>query len=93
MHRKFKSGYFHNNNIKYNLFEISKTKMIKMKLDENDKLTKVSSKNIYNVSVSHEKEKELNHRDNSYKLSNCDYYYTTNDYYDNDYDNDYDYDY
>lgn len=89
MHRKFKSGYFHNNNIKYNKFEISKTKMIKMKLDENDKLTKVSSKNIYRVAVSNEQVKELNHRDNSYKLTNCDYYYTNNDYSDEDYDEDY----
>ena len=34
MFRKFKSGYFHNNNIKYNKFEYGKTKMIKIELDE-----------------------------------------------------------
>jgi hypothetical protein len=62
--------------------------MIKMKLDENDKLTKVSSKNIYSVSVSNEKKKELNQRDNNYKLTNCDYYYTTDDYYSYDYEYD-----
>jgi hypothetical protein len=91
MYRKFKSGYFHNNNIKYNQFEYKKTKMIKMELDENNKLRKVSSKNIYNVSVSHEKAKELAHRDNLYKLTDCDYYYCDNycDY--NDYNYNYDY--
>ena len=94
MHRKFKSGIFHNNNIKYNKFEYSKTKMIKIELDEYNNLTKISSKNIYNVSVSNEKAKELAHRDNSYKLTDCDYYYCDNydydynDYYYNDY-NDY----
>ena len=87
MHRKFKSGYFHNNNIKYNKFEISKTKMIKMKLDEFDTLTKVSSKNIYVVSVSNQKQKELAHRDNNYKLTNDDF--SDDDYYD--YSDDYDY--
>jgi hypothetical protein len=74
MHRKFKSGYFHNNNIKYNKFEMSKTKMITMKLDDYENLSKVSSKNIYNVSVSNEKKKELNHRNNNYKITNDDYY-------------------
>jgi predicted glutamine amidotransferase len=70
MHRKFKSGYFHNNNIKYNKFKNLKTKMINMEKDE--------FKNIYNVS----KEKEMANRDNSYKLTNDDYYY--NDYSDDD---------
>jgi hypothetical protein len=74
MHRKFKSGYFHNNNIKYNKFKNLKTKMITMEKDE--------FKNIYNVSVSNEKEKEMSHRDNSYKLTNDDYY--NYDYSDND---------
>jgi hypothetical protein len=63
MHRKFKSGYFHNNNIKYNKFKNLKTKMINMEKDE--------FKNIYNVS----KEKEMANRDNSYKLTINDYNY------------------
>ena len=63
MHRKFKSGYFHNNNIKYNKFKNLKTKIINMEKDE--------FKNIYNVS----KEKEMTNRNNSYKLTNDDYYY------------------
>ena len=73
MFRKFKSGYFHNNNIKYNKFEYAKTKMIKMELDEYEKLTKVSSKNIYNYSVSNRTNKILNHRDNNYKITNDDF--------------------
>ena len=73
MFRKFKSGYFHNNNIKYNKFEYTKTKMIKMKLDEDEKLTKVSSKNIYNCSVSNRTKKMLNHRDNNYKITDDDF--------------------
>jgi hypothetical protein len=52
---------------------MSKTKMITMKLDDYDNLSKVSSKNIYNVSVSNEKKKELNHRHNNYKITNDDY--------------------
>jgi hypothetical protein len=74
MFRKFKSGYFHNNNIKYNKFEFKKTKMIEMELDEDEKLRKNSSKNIYNYSVSNETRKMLNHRNNSYKITNDDYY-------------------
>jgi hypothetical protein len=70
----FKSGYFHNNNIKYNKFELTKTKMINMKLDEDEKLVKHSSKNIYKYSVSNETTKMLNHRDNSYRLTEEDYY-------------------
>ena len=73
MFRKFKSGYFHNNNIKYNKFEYTKTKMIKMELDEDEKLTKVSSKNIYDYSVSNRTKKMLNHRDNNYKITNYDF--------------------
>jgi hypothetical protein len=72
MHRKFKSGYFHNNNIKYNKFKNLKTKIINMEKDE--------FKNIYNVS----KEKEMTNRNNSYKLTNDDYYYN----YDYDYSDD-----
>lgn len=83
MFRKFKSGYFHNNNIKYNRYEFTKTKMIKMELDENEKLRKTSSKNIYDFSASNATKKMLSHRDNSYKLTEDDYY--TNDYYDDDY--------
>jgi hypothetical protein len=90
MYRKFKSGYFHNNNIKYNQFEYTKTKMIKMELDENNNLRKVSSKNIYDVSVSNEMQKNLSHKDNTYKITNDDYY----DYLNDDYDiNDDDYDF
>jgi len=47
--------------------------MINMEKNEYDNLSKVSSKNIYSVSVSNEKEKEMSHRDNSYKLTNDDY--------------------
>jgi hypothetical protein len=57
--------------------------MINMEKDEYDNLSKVSSKNIYNVSVSNEKEKEMSHRDNNYKLTNDDYnddyYYCSDD--------------
>ena len=74
MFRKFKSGYFHNNNIKYNKFELTKTKMIRMIIDEDEKLKKYSSKNIYNYSVSNETTKMLNHRDNNYKINYDDYY-------------------
>lgn len=74
MFRKFKSGYFHNNNIKYNKFELTKTKMIRMIIDEDEKIKKNSSKNIYNYSVSNETTKMLNHRDNNYKISYDDYY-------------------
>ena len=74
MYRKFKSGYFHNNNIKYNMFEYSKTKMINMELDDNNNLIKKSSKNIYNVSVSQKTKKMLAHRDNKYKITDDDYY-------------------
>ena len=74
MFRKFKSGYFHNNNIKYNRFEYTKTKMIKMELDEDEKLRKINSKNIYIFSVSNATKKMLAHRDNNYKLSDDDYY-------------------
>lgn len=81
MFRKFKSGYFHNNNIKYNRYEFSKTKMIKMELDEDEKMKKTSSKNIYNFAVSNATKKMLAHRNNSYKLTDDDYY--SNDY--NDY--------
>jgi hypothetical protein len=87
MYRKFKSGYFHNNNIKYNQFEYKKTKMIKIKLDENNKLRKISSKNIYDISVSNEMEKTLSHRNNNYKITNDDYYYLN----DNDYNDDFNY--
>jgi len=73
MFRKFKSGYFHNNNIKYNKYEFTKTKMIKMELDEYEKLTKVSSKNIYDYSVSNRTKKNLNHRDNNYKITDDDF--------------------
>jgi arsenate reductase-like glutaredoxin family protein len=73
MFRKFKSGYFHNNNIKYNRYEFTKTKMIKMELDEYEKLTKVSSKNIYSCSVSNRTKKMLNHRDNNYKITDDDF--------------------
>jgi hypothetical protein len=48
--------------------------MIEMELDEDEKLRKNSSKNIYNYSVSNETRKMLNHRDNSYKITNDDYY-------------------
>lgn len=73
MHRKFKAGYFHNNNIKYNKLEYSKTKMIEMKIDE-DNIIKTNSKNIYNCSVSNATKKMLAHRDNKYKISDEDYY-------------------
>ncbi len=68
MFRKFKSGYFHN--IKNNKFEFAKTKMVKMELDEYEKLTKVSSNIIYNYSVFNRTKKILNHRDNNYKITN-----------------------
>lgn len=85
MHRKFKSGYFHNNNIKYNKFKNLKTKMINMEKDEYENICKVSSKNIYSVSVSNEKEKEMSHRDNRYKLTDDDYNDDYNDCSDDDY--------
>jgi hypothetical protein len=83
MFRKFKSGYFHNNNIKYNKFELKKTKMIMMELDEDEKLRKYNTKNIYNYSVSNSTTKMLEHRDNYYKITNDDYNdeYDYNDYY------------
>jgi hypothetical protein len=81
MFRKFKSGYFHNNNIKYNKFELKKTKMIKMELDEDEKLRKYNTKNIYNYSVSNSTTKMLEHRDNNYKITNDDYNDEYNDYY------------
>jgi hypothetical protein len=83
MFRKFKSGYFHNNNIKYNKFELKKTKMIMMELDEDEKLRKYNTKNIYNYSVSNSTTKMLEHRDNNYKITNDDYNdeYDYNDYY------------
>jgi hypothetical protein len=84
MFRKFKSGYYHNNNIKYNKFEYGKTKMIRIELDENEKLRKINSKNIYRVAVSNSTMKELAHRDNHYKITNDDYY-NDEDY--NDYEN------
>jgi len=79
MFRKFKCGYFHNNNIKYNKFELKKTKMIMMELDEDEKLRKYNTKNIYNYSVSNSTTKMLEHRDNNYKITNDEYDY--NDYY------------
>jgi len=85
MYRKFKSGYFHNNNIKYNKFEFAKTKMIHMKLDDLNNLTKSSSKNIYSFSESNETRKMLAHRDNSYKLTDDDYYYVDSHYLEDDY--------
>jgi hypothetical protein len=85
MYRKFKSGYFHNNNIKYNKFEFAKTKMINMKLDDLNNLTKSSSKNIYSFSESNETRKILAHRDNSYKLTDDDYYYVDSHYLEDDY--------
>lgn len=90
MYRKFKSGYFHNNNIKYNQFEYTKTKMIKMELDENNNLRKVSSKNIYDVSVSNETQKNLSRKDNTYKITNDDYYdFNDDDFNDDDFNDDY----
>jgi hypothetical protein len=83
MFRKFKSGYFYNNNIKYNKFELKKTKMIEMKLDENEKMRKYNTKNIYKISISNSTTKMLEHRDNNYKITNDDYNdeYDYNDYY------------
>lgn len=83
MFRKFKSGYFHNNNIKYNKFEFGKTKMIRIELDENEKMRKINSKNIYNYSVPNSMTKQLEHRDNYYKITNEDY--DDEDYDDEDY--------
>ena len=74
MFRKFKSGYYHNNNIKYNKFDLVKTKMIRVISNENEIIKKYSSKNIYNYSVSNKTTKLLNHRDNNYKITNDDYY-------------------
>ena len=85
MFRKFKSGYYHNNNIKYNKFEYGKTKMIRIELDENEKMRKINSKNIYRVAISNSMTKQLEHRDNYYKITNEDYYD------DEDYYNDYEY--
>jgi hypothetical protein len=54
-----------------------------MELDEDEKLRKYNTKNIYNYSVSNSTTKMLEHRDNYYKITNDDYNdeYDYNDYY------------
>jgi hypothetical protein len=64
--------------------------MIKMELDENNNLRKVSSKNIYDVSVSNETQKNLSRKDNTYKITNDDYYdFNDDDFNDDDFNDDY----
>jgi hypothetical protein len=44
-----------------------------MELDEYEKLTTVSIKNLYSCSVSNRTKKMLNHRDNNYKITDDDF--------------------
>lgn len=79
MFRKYKSGFLNNNNIKYNYLINKKLPMI-YKIDDENSSKLIKSKNIYDVSVSNKKQKEMRNRNN--KINHIEY--------ENDYDDDYD---
>ena len=72
MHRNYKSGNHSNGRIRYNKFACDRTKNHYI-ITEHDFNTKVMVDKIYNLSNSNAEEKEFNHRDNRYKLTEDDY--------------------
>jgi hypothetical protein len=69
MYRKYKSNIYSNKSIKYNYITNSKTSNRTIVDD-----VKIRSEKLYNVSVSNKEKKEMNNRNNKYKITNEDFY-------------------
>lgn len=75
MHRENKSKIFSNKSIKYNRITNTNTSNRTFILnEETNETNKIRSEYLYKVSVSQKRKKELNHRDNKYKITDEDYY-------------------
>ena len=85
MHRNYKAGLHSNSRIKYNRFANEKTNNRYIVTESFDHQFKVTMDKLYKntENVSNAYMKEMNHRNNNYKV-------TDEDYYDSDYD-EYDY--
>ena len=74
MNRNYKAGYRSNNRIRYNRIANKKT-INRYIIEEKDgTTTKVTTDYLYVYSVSNQKQKELNYRNNNYKVTEEDYY-------------------
>ena len=69
MHRNIKSGIYSNNSTRYNRISNKKTKNITYIQDEDRKM-KINCNSLYDVSVSQETKKMLNHKNKYYKINN-----------------------
>ena len=74
MHRNYKACYHSNNRIRYNRI-VNKKTINRYIIEEKDgRTTKITTDYLYIYSVSNKTQKELNKRDNKYKITNDDYY-------------------